>query len=103
LISHLDLLKYQIREGRQQSLHQCLEHEYRVSVNAVNAEVSTDFYEGCRAVLVDKDNTPKWDPPSLEEVTPEMVSQIFAPLGEGEELQLPVEEREGRARHHARL
>ncbi|CAM6014573.1 unnamed protein product, partial [Sphagnum balticum] len=78
-----------IREGRQQSLHQCLEHEYRVSVNAVNAEVSTDFYEGCRAVLVDKDNTPKWDPPSLEEVTPEMVSQIFAPLGEGEELQLP--------------
>jgi 3-hydroxyisobutyryl-CoA hydrolase len=48
-----------IREGRQQSLHQCLEHEYRVSVNAVNAEVSTDFYEGCRAVLVDKDNTPK--------------------------------------------
>ncbi|CAM6066998.1 unnamed protein product [Sphagnum tenellum] len=92
-----------IREGRQQSLHQCLEHEYRVSVNAVNAEVSTDFYEGCRAVLVDKDNTPKWDPPSLEEVTPEMVSQIFAPLGEGEELQLPVEEREGRARHRARL
>jgi hypothetical protein len=32
-----------------------------------------------------------------------MVSQIFAPLGEGEELQLPVEEREGRAQHRARL
>jgi hypothetical protein len=31
-------------------------------VNAVNAEVSTDFYEGCRAVLVDKDNTPKVHP-----------------------------------------
>jgi hypothetical protein len=33
-----------------------------------------------------------------------MVSQIFAPLREGEELQLPVEEREGRrAQHRARL
>lgn len=35
----------QIREGRQQSLAQCLEREYRLSVRAVNATYTTDFYE----------------------------------------------------------
>lgn len=39
-----------------------------------------DFYEGVRALLIDRDNAPQWDPPTPELVTDEMVRQIFDPL-----------------------
>jgi enoyl-CoA hydratase len=44
-----------------------------------------DFYEGVRAVIVDKDNKPRWSPASLAEVSDAEVERHFAPLG-GEEL-----------------
>jgi enoyl-CoA hydratase/carnithine racemase len=37
-----------------------------------------DFAEGVRAVLVDKDNAPRWQPPNLAEVSPAMVAQFFS-------------------------
>ena len=43
---------------------------------------------GIRAVLVDRDNKPNWKPKTLEEVTPERVQEYFAPLPNGEELEL---------------
>lgn len=43
-----------------------------------------DFYEGVRAVLLDKDNAPVWDPPSLAEVQQQAVEGYFAPLGADE-------------------
>jgi enoyl-CoA hydratase len=39
-----------------------------------------DFREGVRALLIDKDNDPKWDPATPEEVTDEMLDVLFAPL-----------------------
>jgi enoyl-CoA hydratase len=44
-----------------------------------------DFREGVRALLIDKDNDPAWDPPSPEDVSDEMLDELFAPLPEGEE------------------
>jgi len=44
-----------------------------------------DFIEGVRALIIDKDNSPKWDPPTPEGVTDHLLDQIFAPLPADEE------------------
>ncbi|HWI87610.1 MAG TPA: enoyl-CoA hydratase/isomerase family protein [Sphingomonas sp.] len=43
-----------------------------------------DFIEGVRALLIDKDNMPRWDPATPEGVTDTVLDTIFAPLPEGE-------------------
>jgi enoyl-CoA hydratase len=43
-----------------------------------------DFLEGVRALIVDKDNSPKWDPPTAEAVTDDWIDAIFAPLPDSE-------------------
>jgi enoyl-CoA hydratase len=43
-----------------------------------------DFIEGVRALLIDKDNAPKWTPPTPEEVTDAMIDRLFEPLPAGE-------------------
>ncbi|GJP57144.1 hypothetical protein CLOM_g16183 [Closterium sp. NIES-68] len=88
-----------VRDGRMESLAQCLQKEYRLSVRACNEAVTGDFYEGVRAVLVDKDGKPKWNPVQLSQVSARTVSSLFEPLSPNEELRLPVR---GRA-HGARL
>ncbi|MCO5595008.1 hypothetical protein L7F22_049045 [Adiantum nelumboides] len=82
-----------IREGRHQSLADCLIREYRLSVRCVFAKLSTDLYEGIRSILIDKDRNPKWSPLSLELTSSEIVNHYFSPLkaDEGQELQLPIQ------------
>ncbi len=53
--------------------------EYRVSQALTAAH---DFYEGVRAVVVDKDQAPQWDPPRVEAVDEAAVEACFRPLGE---------------------
>jgi enoyl-CoA hydratase/carnithine racemase len=36
-------------------------------------------FEGVRALVIDKDNAPRWNPPTLDEVTPQMVARFFEP------------------------
>lgn len=80
-----------IREGRHQSLRDCLIREYRMTIRCVMQKFSGDFYEGVRAILVDKDRSPKWNPATLELVTPDIVSHYFSPFEEdAEELQLCI-------------
>ena len=43
-----------------------------------------DFFEGVRALIVDKDNTPVWQPDSLEAVDDATVDSYFATLDEGD-------------------
>ncbi|CAK9146227.1 unnamed protein product [Ilex paraguariensis] len=84
-----------IRDGRFQTLDQCLAREYRMSLQGFSKQISNDFCEGVRARMVDKDFAPKWDPPSLEKVSKDMVDRYFSPLSEFEpELELPVKQRE---------
>jgi enoyl-CoA hydratase/carnithine racemase len=39
-----------------------------------------EVLEGVRALVIDKDNAPRWNPPTLEQVTPAMVARFFAPV-----------------------
>ena len=48
----------------------------------------THTYTHTHTVIVEKDNSPKWDPPTLAEVTPAMVARYFAPLTSQSELKL---------------
>ncbi|XP_042959172.1 3-hydroxyisobutyryl-CoA hydrolase-like protein 1, mitochondrial isoform X2 [Carya illinoinensis] len=84
-----------IREARFQTLDQCLIREYRMSLQGISNQVSRDFCEGVRARMVEKDLAPKWDPPSLEQVSEDMVQHYFSRLNEFEpDLELPTKLRE---------
>jgi enoyl-CoA hydratase len=63
------------------SLQECLVREYRA---ALEVFASDDFREGVRAAVIDKDRKPKWSPPRIEDVTPEMIAPYFAELGADE-------------------
>ena len=56
--------------------------EYRIGSRVL---IRPDFAEGVRAVIIDKDNAPKWDPATPEGVTDDLLDAIFAPLPPGEE------------------
>ena len=43
-----------------------------------------DFQEGVRAVIVDKDNAPKWSPATIEQVGDDLLDELFAPLPDNE-------------------
>ncbi|XP_029200194.1 3-hydroxyisobutyryl-CoA hydrolase, mitochondrial-like isoform X2 [Acropora millepora] len=71
----------QLQEGSKLNLAECLKMEYRLSQRFMEGN---DFYEGIRAVLVDKDNSPKWNPSSLADVSKEKEDCYFEKLGDME-------------------
>jgi enoyl-CoA hydratase len=73
----------QIRTGaRLASFAENMRMEYRIASRVVRR---SDFLEGVRAVIVEKDNAPRWSPSTLDGVTEAMLDEIFAPLPPGEE------------------
>jgi enoyl-CoA hydratase/carnithine racemase len=77
-------LKVTLRQlilGRGFDVEQALALEYRLTQHFVMAH---DFYEGVRAVLIDKDQNPHWQPAALAEIDDATVEAYFAPLGDGE-------------------
>ncbi|MGE0152778.1 MAG: enoyl-CoA hydratase/isomerase family protein [Reyranellaceae bacterium] len=67
----------QIRLGGEMSFEDIMTMEYRMSQGCMAGH---DFYEGVRAVLIDKDNSPKWNPAGLAEVGEDIVARHFAPV-----------------------
>jgi enoyl-CoA hydratase/carnithine racemase len=63
------------------SLEECLVREYRAALEVFRSD---DFREGVRAAVIDKDRNPKWSPPKIEDVSPEMVAPYFAEIGADE-------------------
>jgi len=75
----------QVQRGGALDFAEAMRTEFRI-VNRVARE--PEFYEGIRAVVIDKDNAPKWNPATLEAVSRERVASYFAPLPDSEELRL---------------
>ena len=75
----------QMRRGPALSFEEAMRTEFRIVSRICEGH---DFYEGVRAVIIDKDGAPRWRPASLDEVSPAAVEAHFAPLG-GAELEAP--------------
>jgi enoyl-CoA hydratase len=71
----------ELREGARLDFEDCMRMEYRLVRHFMGER---DFFEGVRALLIDKDNKPRWTPARLEDVTPAMVDAYFAPLVDDE-------------------
>ncbi|CCE03175.1 enoyl-CoA hydratase/isomerase family protein [Bradyrhizobium sp. STM 3809] len=67
------------------SLQDCLVREYRAALEVFRSD---DFREGVRAAIIDKDRSPKWSPPDVDQVTPEMLAPYLAEIG-ADELTFP--------------
>ncbi len=67
-----------IQEGARLDFDSVMAMEYRLSQACMAGH---DFSEGVRAVIIDKDNAPRWQPATLEEVSEEAVAAHFGPQG----------------------
>ncbi len=67
----------QVRDGAKAGFEGCMKIEWRM-VNRIYD--GHDFFEGIRAVVVDKDNQPAWKPDVLEDVKEEDVNAYFEKL-----------------------
>jgi enoyl-CoA hydratase/carnithine racemase len=66
----------QLIRGRRMSLADC----FRMELNMVHACFDQgDFIEGVRALIVDKDQKPRWNPPTLDAVTQSDIDEFFVP------------------------
>lgn len=68
----------QMKRGGKTELPGCYGMEMRMVMRCMREK--SDFFEGVRALLVDKDNNPKWQPSSLDKVSKKDIDEFFAPL-----------------------
>jgi enoyl-CoA hydratase/carnithine racemase len=64
----------QLQRGKTMSLGACLRMELSMAQQCLE---QGDFIEGVRALLIDKDNAPRWTPNRIEDVTDSMVDVFF--------------------------
>lgn len=67
--------------GAKISFEECMKMEFRMVNKVMNDH---DFYEGVRALIIDKDNQPKWNPNEIEDVKNDFVQEFFDLLGDNE-------------------
>lgn len=71
----------QLAVGQDLDLEGALALEYRLTQHFMAGH---DFYEGIRAMLIDRDRKPQWCPATLTKVTEGTVDAYFAPIGDRE-------------------
>lgn len=64
-------------EGEQMDFDNCMDQEYCLSTRFLQGH---DFKEGIRAVIIDKDQAPVWQPADLQGVSIDTVNQYFSPI-----------------------
>ncbi len=71
-----------IRDARRDgSLEKALRHEYRIVSTCLQ---DGELIEGIRAMVIDKDRTPKWKYPTLESVPQDMIDRLYHPAAGGD-------------------
>ena len=75
----------QMELGAGLTFEEAMRVEFRI-VSRINR--SSDFYEGVRATLIDKDQSPHWRPSADEPIDERAIEAYFAPLG-ADELTFP--------------
>jgi len=66
-----------LRRAATMTVDEVLDQDLRVGSRFLNHH---DFQEGIRAMIIDKDREPRWDPAWLEQVSREQVLSFFEPL-----------------------
>lgn len=79
----LKVVHYQLQKTKGLSLAECLKIDFDLVGHFMR---NSDFYEGVRALLVDKDKNPRWNPPHLDLVTENRVVSFFERSSRGLEL-----------------
>jgi enoyl-CoA hydratase/carnithine racemase len=88
----------QLERGRAMDLPDCFRMELCMVLHCFE---QGDFREGVRALLVDKDNAPRWNPAQIEDVTEEMIAAFFRDPWAGSTHPLADLETEGRTNEPA--
>ncbi|SJZ53230.1 3-hydroxyisobutyryl-CoA hydrolase [Enhydrobacter aerosaccus] len=68
----------QLKRCANRSFEDTMTIEYRMSQRCM--QKGHDFFEGVRALLIEKDQKPKWNPATIEGVTRELVEEHFKPV-----------------------
>jgi len=68
-----------VRMADGRSIEECLSTAFRLALRFMDRE---DYFEGARAILIDKDNSPRWNPDTIEKVDPAEVDACISPLGD---------------------
>lgn len=69
----------QMQEGAKADFEDCMKIEFRIVSRVIEGH---EFFEGVRAIIIDKDNAPKWQPADLSGVSDTDVDAYFAPLAD---------------------
>ena len=77
----LNITFRQIKNGSELNFEDCMKMEFRMVTKVMNDH---DFYEGVRALIIDKDNNPAWKPETVEEVSDEEIDEFFKYLEDNE-------------------
>jgi len=72
----LKLTHRHLQRAREVDLRATLVENYRIAHQCLEG---ADFYEGVRAVVIDKDGAPNWHPARLDEVTETLLAPYFGP------------------------
>ena len=81
----LEIAYRQLRAGAKLSFEDCMRLEFRIVSRVLQG---SEFFEGIRAIIIDKDNAPRWTPATLEDARARDIDAYFAKLGD-EELVFP--------------
>lgn len=77
----LKIAFHQIRSAVGLDIGQCMQMEFRILKRILTG---TEFYEGIRAAIIDKDRRPNWQPSRLQDVDQATIAAHFAQLGDSE-------------------